>query len=114
MSTTNVYNKMFFLGEHLVVPRLVDTLLATLTAIDYDGKLRTLGGDPVTVTLTGPLDEGIQQERIASSFDNHRDINSSSDSVCVIDHKNGQYMIRSRLPHCGRYSKKKKKQNPIY
>lgn len=95
-----------FLGEHLVVPRLVDTLLATLTAIDYDGKLRTLGGDPVTVTLTGPLDEGTQQERIASSFDHQRDINSSSDSVCVIDHKNGQYMIRSRLPHCGRYSKK--------
>jgi len=90
-----------FTGEHLTIPRLVGTLLATLTAVDFDGKKSIIGGDPVTVTLTGPL-ECTQQERTECNLNSQQE-NKSSDSLCVIDHKNGQYTIRLRLSNCGRY-----------
>lgn len=92
-----------FLGEHLIIPCLVDTQVATLTAVDYDGKQRTSGGDPVTVQLTGPL-EDTQLETVANNS-GHQHGNNSSHNVCVIDHKNGQYTISLRLSICGRYFK---------
>lgn len=73
-----------------MIPRLVDSHIATLTAVDYDGNRRTLGGDPVTVKLIS-LSDDTQQEQ-----------GSSTSDVRVIDHKNGQYTIRLRSSICGR------------
>lgn len=95
-----------FTGVYLTMPRLVGTLLATLTAVDFDGKKNIIGGDPVTVTLMGPL-ECTHQERTECSLNSQQE-NKSSDSLCVIDHKNGQYTIRLRLSDCGRYFKTEK------
>lgn len=71
---------------------MVDTQIATLTAVDYDGNRRTLGGDPVTVKL------------ISLSEDTQHEQESTTSDVCVIDHKNGQYTIRLRSSICGRYA----------
>lgn len=90
-----------FTGEYLTIPRLVGTVFATLTAVDFDGKRSVIGGDPVTVILTGPL-ECTQQEKTECSLNCHQE-NKSSDCLCVIDHKNGQYTISLRLSNCGRY-----------
>lgn len=84
-----------------MIPRLVDTKIATLTAVDYDGNQRTLGGDPVTVKLI-PLSEDIDQDRTISNLE-HQLENNIDDGVRVIDHDNGQYTIRLRLSSCGRY-----------
>ncbi|XP_025207500.1 uncharacterized protein LOC112603224 isoform X2 [Melanaphis sacchari] len=89
-------------NENLLIPRLVDSRVATLTAFDYDGKRRNLGGDPVTLKLIGPLDD-IQQERTANNLEHKYENNTSDDGVRIIDHKNGQYTIRLRLSICGRY-----------
>jgi len=87
----------------LIIPRLVDTQVATLIAIDYDGKPQNFGGDPVTVKLIGPLGD-IQQERTASNLGQQEE-NNSSDIMYVIDHKNGQYTIHLRSSVCGRYKR---------
>jgi len=92
-----------FLGENLLIPRLVDTLVATLTAVDYDGNRRNLGGDPVVIKLIGPLDDTQQEVTPNNSEFQHLDNNNSDDKVRIIDHKNGQYTIRLRLSICGRY-----------
>lgn len=85
-----------------MIPRLVDTRVAILTAVDYDGNRRNLGGDPVTLKLIGPLDE-IQQERAVNNLGHQvQENNISDDRVRIIDHKNGQYTIRLRLSICGR------------
>ncbi|CAI6353464.1 unnamed protein product [Macrosiphum euphorbiae] len=90
-------------GENLLIPRLVDTQVATLTAVDYDGKRRNLGGDPVIIKLIGPLDD-TQQEMAPNNLGHlHQDNNTSDDGVRIVDHKNGQYTIRLRLSNCGRY-----------
>lgn len=81
---------------------MVDTRVAALTAVDYDGNQRTLGGDPVTVKLVGPL-EDTQNERISSNLEHQE---KENDNVHVIDHKNGKYTIRLRLSTCGRYVNK--------
>jgi hypothetical protein len=88
-----------FLGENLVISRLVDTRIAVLTAVDYDGNQRTLGGDPVTVKLIGPLEDA-QNERVESHLGHQQ---KENDNVRVIDHKNGKYTIRLCLSTCGRY-----------
>lgn len=85
-----------------MIPRLVDTEVAILTAVDYDGDRRNLGGDPVTLKLIGPLDD-TQQERAANNLENQQENNTSNDGVRIIDHKNGQYTIRLCLSICGRY-----------
>jgi len=88
-----------------LIPRLVDTQVATLTAVDYDGKRRNLGGDPVIIKLIGPLDD-TQQEMAPNNLGHlHQDNNTSDDGVRIVDHKNGQYTIRLRLSNCGRYIK---------
>jgi len=82
---------------------LVDTLVATLTAVDLDGNRRNLGGDPVIIKLIGPLDD-TQQEITPNNLGlQHLDNNTSDDRVRIVDHKNGQYSIRLRLSICGRY-----------
>jgi len=98
------YKNIFvFLGDNLLIPRLVDTQVATLTAVDYDGNRRNLGGDPVVIKLIGPLDD-TQQEMAPNNLGHqHQDNNTSDDGVRIIDHKNGQYTIRLRLSNCGRY-----------
>lgn len=88
----------------MLIPRLVDTWVATLIAVDYDGNRRNLGGDPVTLKLIGPLDD-TQQERTANNLGHQYQENNTSDGVRIIDHKNGQYTIRLRLSICGRYIK---------
>lgn len=87
-----------------MIPCLVDSQIATLTAVDYDGIRRTLGGDPVTVKLIGPLDDTLntQQERTANNLVSQKQENNISHGVRVIDNKNGQYTIRLFLSTCGR------------
>jgi len=85
-------------------PRLVDVRIAILTAVDYDGNRRTLGGDPVTVNLIGPLEEETQQDStVRNNLGYQRQKNNTSDCVRVIDKKNGQYIIRLCSTICGRY-----------
>jgi len=96
--------KGYFFLDHLVLPRLVDVQIATLTAVDYDGNRRTLGGDPVTVKLIGPLEE--TQHNISNTVSNHlerRDMYTTDDCIRVLDKKNGQYIIRLCSSACGRY-----------
>lgn len=100
-----MYNcRKMFLGENLVIPCLVDTQVATLTAMDYNGTRQTLGGDPVTVKLIGPLDDTLntQQERTANNLGPQQEENNINHGVRVIDNKNGQYTIRLCLSICGR------------
>lgn len=85
-----------------MIPRLVDSQVAILVAVDYDGNQRNLGGDPVTVKLIGPL-EITQQERTISNLGHQHQGNNSSDCLRVVDHKNGQYTIHLRSSICGRY-----------
>lgn len=87
-----------------MISRLVDMRIALLTAVDYDGNQRTLGGDPVTVKLIGPLEE-TQNESVASNLGCQQ---KENDYVHVMDHKNGKYTIRLRLSTCGRYVNKNK------
>lgn len=93
----------FFFLEQLVIPRLVDVQIAVLTAVDYDGNKRTLGGDPVTVKL-----EEAQSNLISTVCNNsqyQQPEMTTSDCIRVIDKKNGQYVIRVRLSICCRYTK---------
>lgn len=92
-----------FLGENWLIPRLVDTLVATLTAVDYDGNRRNLGGDPVGIKLIGPLDDTQQEVNPNYLQLQNPDTVSSDDKVRIIDNKNGQYTIRLSLSVCGRY-----------
>lgn len=87
----------------MLIPRLVNTQVATLTAIDYDGNRRNLGGDPVTIKLIGPLDDPQQEMALNNLLHQHQDNNTSDNGVRIIDHKNGQYTIRLHLSNCGRY-----------
>lgn len=92
-----------YLEENMSIPRLVNTRIATLTAVDYDGNRRTLGGDPVSVQLIGPLED--TQERNSRNLGGcQRQGNTNHDGVHVIDHDNGQYSICLRLTLCGRYA----------
>lgn len=87
-----------------MIPCLVDTQIATLIAMDYDGIQRTSGGDPVTVKLIGPLDDTLntQQERTTNNLGPQQQENNINHGVRVIDNKNGQYTIRLCLSICGR------------
>jgi len=92
-------------NEHLVIPRLVDVQIAVLTAVDYSGNKRTLGGDPVTVKLIGPLVEA-ESNVISTVCDNpqyQQPEITIGECVRVIDKKNGEYVIRLRSSVCGRY-----------
>jgi len=105
IKTVYRYKDIFvFLGENLLIPRLVNTLVATLTAVDYDGNRRNLGGDPVSIKLIGPLDDTQQEITINNLGLQYLDNNTSDDRVRIIDHKNGQYTIHLSLSICGRYT----------
>lgn len=80
---------------------MVDTQIAILTAVDFDGNRRNLGGDPVTIKLIGPLEE--TQEGTSTNVDNEQQRNNSNDGTRISDHKNGQYTIHLCLSVCGRY-----------
>lgn len=86
-----------------MIPRLVDTQLAILIAVDYDGNQRNLGGDPITVKLIGPLENTLQERTISNL--GYQQGNNSDDCIRVVDHKNGQYTIHLRYSICGRYIK---------
>lgn len=83
-----------------MIPRLVDTQVAILIAMDYDGIQRNSGGDPVTVKLIGPL-ETTHQERTISNL-GYQQENNSIDCMRIVDHQNGQYTIHLRYSICGR------------
>lgn len=84
-----------------MIPRLVDTQVAILTTVDYDGIQRNSGGDPITVKLIGPL-ETTQQETTITNL-GYQQGNNSDDFMRVVDHQNGQYTIHLRYSICGRY-----------
>lgn len=92
---------LHFLGELLMIPRLVDTQVAILIAVDFDGNRRNMGGDPVTVKLIGPI-EDTRQEGTLTTLAIEQQGNKSSNNMRIIDLKNGQYSIRLCLSVCGR------------